>query len=338
MIKENDPRLRKWQRRQFSRLGLVAAGFLLVAFLAQAAMIILVRLMNRLGTDFDLSDRGVSMFLSAVSMYLIAFPASAAMLQLIPKCGAPQKQPWGMGKFAACLVVAMGIGLAGGLVGRLVELLKPLNDGGSQLADALSHSPIWMNVLVTVIMAPIVEELFFRKLLMDRMLGFGEMPAIFMSGLMFGLVHGNFSQFFYAFGLGLMFAYIYAKTGKVGYTIACHMIFNLLGGVIVNLLNRGAGGLLNDSWFLQGFEHFTGIDPGTVIPALCRLLLIVYGAMMVACFIGGITILIRYRREIRLLQGPWPVQKKFQTVILNAGMLLYICICTGLFVLSWWLL
>lgn len=318
-------------------MGLAAVGFFLVTFLAQAAMITLVRLMNtRLGTDFDLSDSGVSMFLWAVPMYLIAFPASAAMFRLIPKCGAPQKQPWGMGKLSACLVVAMGIGLAGGLVGRLVELLKPLNDGGSQLEDMISHSPIWMNVLVIVIMAPIVEELFFRKLLMDRMLGFGEMPAIFMSGLMFGLAHGNFSQFFYAFGLGLMFAYIYAKTGKVGYTIACHMIFNFLGGVIVDLLSRGAGGLLNDSWFLQGFEHFTGIDPGTVIPALCRLLLIAYGAMMVACFIGGITILIRYRREIQLLPGPWPVQKKFQTVILNAGMLLYICICTGSFVMSWW--
>ena len=38
--------------------------------------------------------------------------------------------------------------------------------------------------------------------------------------------------------------YVYAKTGKVGYTIAFHMIFNFLGGAIAVELTKGAAGPL----------------------------------------------------------------------------------------------
>ena len=39
---------------------------------------------------------------------------------------------------------------------------------------------------------------------MDRLLGYGQKTAIIISGIMFGMAHGNFSQFFYAFGIGIL--------------------------------------------------------------------------------------------------------------------------------------
>ena len=83
-----------------------------------------------------------------------------------------------------------------------------------------------------VIMAPVVEELFSGSWSWIQAVGYGQKTAIIISGIMFGMAHGNFSQFFYAFGIGILWAYVYAKTGKVRYTIGFHMLSNLLGGVI----------------------------------------------------------------------------------------------------------
>ena len=83
-----------------------------------------------------------------------------------------------------------------------------------------------------IIAAPIIEELIFRKLLIDRISPFGEKTAIFASALAFGLVHGNFSQFFYAFAIGLLFGYIYVKTRNILYTIVLHMFVNGFCGVL----------------------------------------------------------------------------------------------------------
>ena len=335
---ENEQALGRWQRRQFSHVGLVAASFMLVTVLAQVVMMFFVGMVNMLlGGVMDLfSGRGL-VLISAIPMYLVAFPVSVALIQLVPKCGGSQRQRWGMGKFTACLVITVGMGLAGNLLGQLVEWFKPSGLGDGELDRILMNSGIWMTVLFTVVVAPVIEELLFRKLLMDRLLGFGEGPAILVSGLMFGMAHGNFSQFFYAFGIGLLWAYVYAKTGKVSYTIALHMIFNFLGGAISVELSKGAKGLMDLPWFLRKMEHLLDLDFSGIISALSGLLITGYLLFMVACLIGGITILILYRKEIRFAPGIWPIQrgKRFRTVFLNPGMIIYFLICIGLFVLNW---
>ena len=47
--------------------------------------------------------------------------------------------------------------------------------------------------------------LLFRRLLVDRMVKYGEATAVLFSGLMFALFHGNLNQFVYAFTLGVFF-------------------------------------------------------------------------------------------------------------------------------------
>ncbi|MEQ2427320.1 CPBP family intramembrane glutamic endopeptidase [Enterocloster hominis (ex Hitch et al. 2024)] len=337
-LEEEAKALGRRQRRQFSHVGLVAAAFMIVTFLAQIAVIAFAGFINYLlGGIIDLFSGAGLILLSAIPMYFVAFPVSVALIQLIPKCGHAQRQPWGIGKFAACLVISVGIGLAGNLLGQFVEWFKPSGVDGSQLNELLMNSRVWMTVLFTVLMAPVVEELFFRKLLMDRLLGYGEGPAILMSGLMFGMAHGNFSQFFYAFGIGVLWAYVYAKTGKVGYTIAFHMIFNLLGGAIAVELTKGASGAFDGSWFVQGMERMLSVDLRAVIAAVSGFLMVGYFVFMVACLVGGIVLLILYRRQIHLEPGTWPIKKgtRFKTVVLNVGMILYFLVCISLFVMNW---
>ena len=56
----------------------------------------------------------------------------------------------------------------------------------------------------------------FRKLLIDRIVPFGQRVAVVVSGLAFGLFHGNFYQFFYAFSLGAVLHIFTAAQGGFG--------------------------------------------------------------------------------------------------------------------------
>lgn len=335
--KEEDRRLERRQKRQFSHVGLVAATFMLVTFLAQIGVLAVAEFINRLsGGSVDFYTGTGLIAISAIPMYLVAFPVTVALIQFIPRCGAARRERWGLGKFIACLVISIGIGLAGMLLSRLVEWIKPSAPSDADLDSLLMNSAMWVNVLVTVILAPVVEELLYRKLLMDRLIGYGEGPAVLMSGLMFGLAHGNFSQFFYAFGIGILWAYVYARTGRVGYTIAFHMIFNLLGGVITMELAKGLNGA-GGPWWLQQIGQSMELDFSMLISGISAFLIIVYYIFMFCCLIGGITLLILYRRQIRFSPGQWPIRKgrRFRTVVLNVGMVLYFLICGGLFLLNW---
>ena len=87
-------------------------------------------------------------------------------------------------------------------------------------------------VVAFAVLAPVFEELVFRKVMVDRVLPYGEWPAILFSGITFGLFHGNLTQFFYAALLGMVLAYVYIRTGNILYSIGLHACVNFLGGVL----------------------------------------------------------------------------------------------------------
>ena len=125
-------------------------------------------------------------------------------------------------------------------VGNMIGIMiTSLINGGTSLnpLDALAASDsIFAKVLVTVIIAPLLEELIFRKLLIDRMNVYGERLAVVTSALMFALFHGNLSQFFYAYFLGLVFGYVYLRSGRLIYSAILHMAVNFMGMVLAPAL------------------------------------------------------------------------------------------------------
>ena len=138
----------------------------------------------------------------------------------------------------------MGFAYIGNLIGSLMASVWDMARGVQSInpvSDVIQTvNPVVM-IAATVIVAPVMEELLFRKLLIDRLIPFGQPMAVVISGVSFGLYHGNLFQFFYACMLGMIFAYLYSSTGKMRYNVVLHMIINLTGGVIPLLLVRGAG-------------------------------------------------------------------------------------------------
>lgn len=114
----------------------------------------------------------------------------------------------------------------------------------------------WLNIIASCFLVPVLEELTFRGVLLGEMLR--KMPAalaIFLSALVFGLMHGLSVQIGYAFLSGLIIGFVYYTTHSIYATITLHTIFNLLGAGIDTLLDSGIFG--DVSAFKAEFDAFT---------------------------------------------------------------------------------
>lgn len=91
---------------------------------------------------------------------------------------------------------------------------------------AMSRTPF--GILSIALLAPILEELLFRGAIQSQLQASGMRPwtAILVSSLIFGVVHMNPAQIPFAFLLGMMFGWLYYRTGS------------LLPGIIGHVLNN----------------------------------------------------------------------------------------------------
>ena len=83
-------------------------------------------------------------------------------------------------------------------------------------------------IISIAIMAPLVEELLFRGAIQGYMLRKGIKPlhAILIASAIFGIVHMNPIQIPFAFAIGLIFGWLYYRTGSVVPGIIGHFINN----------------------------------------------------------------------------------------------------------------
>ena len=95
------------------------------------------------------------------------------------------------------------------------------------------------------IFAPVVEELIFRGAVLRALMeGFGNTKnhwlPIFISALLFALIHINPAQMPHAFLLGLLLGWMYVRTGSIIPGIMVHWVNNTVAYVGFNLLPRAS--------------------------------------------------------------------------------------------------
>ncbi|MCR4950750.1 MAG: CPBP family intramembrane metalloprotease [Solobacterium sp.] len=221
---------------------------------------------------------------------------------------------------------------AGNLIGSLITLiLSLLFKSGSlnPVQNLVTGSSVWTTLVFAVILAPIMEELVFRKLLIDRIHIYGEKTAILVSAFTFGLFHGNFSQFFYAAALGALWAYVYIKTGKLRYTIGMHMFVNFFGGIAGPQLTQKAMLSLPSLSEMKNTELSAFLTPEIIFFTL-------YLILLIGCVLAGFAVLCMEAAKAQIQNEAQELPKKgrFRTVWINAGMILFLAGCTTLFVMS----
>ncbi len=121
--------------------------------------------------------------------------------------------------------------LATMLVNYLVIIL---GNSGISVPDAdftikqPSAAAIILQAAYTILAAPLIEEILYRGMILSVLSKYGKSPAILLSALCFGLMHGNIPQAAGAFISGLLYAIVAVESGSIVPSIIMHSFNNLM--------------------------------------------------------------------------------------------------------------
>ncbi|MDO4332506.1 MAG: CPBP family intramembrane metalloprotease [Eubacteriales bacterium] len=97
-----------------------------------------------------------------------------------------------------------------------------------------------MGIVVYGILAPLGEETVFRGVVYGQLKKISNVPvAIVLSGLAFGLFHGNLVQAVYATALGIVLALVYEIYDSILAAMLFHGVANLFVYVLLDLTDFG---------------------------------------------------------------------------------------------------
>jgi membrane protease YdiL (CAAX protease family) len=256
-------------------------------------------------------------------MYAVAFPIYCVLVRKIPKAEQREKSTVRFGEFLALFAICLLMMQLGGYVSLIAkEYLSSRFALPSDLQmtySLLAAGDVIPEILFAVILAPIFEELIFRKLMIDRLSIYGDRLAVIVSSIAFGLFHGNITQLFFATMIGFVLGHIYTKTRRVSYTIVIHMLVNLFGTlpyVIYYLIDDEVLISTSVSVPMEGL----GIAYNVFIIIHFALLVFGFVMLLVALFAK------KYRLS-RLCDVEIPVTKFLGVVVLNKGTLLFFAYC-----------
>lgn len=255
-----------------------------------------------------------------------------------------EKRSLKFGQILTLILMVYGLAQVGSLMGMPIHTAltsvtyfsdTSTEDALSTLKDSLIlNSDTFIRILTVGIMPAIFEELLFRKFLIDRTLRHGEFVSCAMSGIMFGLWHGNFQQFFFAFFLGVLFSFVYIRTGRIIYTMILHASLNLVtSSVTVELLAE----LLKR----MGLDMNKGtIDPNIDYDAVMKsilplmLLLLLWLIVLLGLQIAGFVLVIVKRKNFKLMQivGELPRKEILRKLTHNVTMWVFFALALLLFV------
>ncbi len=132
---------------------------------------------------------------------------------------------------ASTLALCFAIGISLNFTATYIISLLPkkLLESYGEATEGLSDGHIVWYILAAVIMAPIVEELIFRSMMLSRFsMAVGNTAAIIFSSVIFGAIHEHIVWSSYAFAIGLLFGVIFTRSRSLLASIAAHLGFNIV--------------------------------------------------------------------------------------------------------------
>lgn len=273
-------------KKDFSRFGF---GLFTIGIVTVAAQFLLSLVWNGYLRNTALGQMEIMHWLLTLApMYLFAFPVGLLVIKKIPS-ESTEKQKLSIGRFLLLMLICMPVMYGGNMIGNALSSMLSGGTAENAILDYILGNP-WYSFVFTVLLAPFMEEFLFRKQVIDRLGKYGEKNAIFFSAITFGLFHMNLFQFFYAFGLGLIFAYVYTRTRMLRYPVIMHMVINFMGGVIAPMLLQ-----MLDLELLASPETATMEQLMKILPAMLAYL--GYALLLMGCSIAGLVVIaVRWKK------------------------------------------
>lgn len=117
------------------------------------------------------------------------------------------------------------------LSGILSQIFPDYKNVVNQIQLASNY---WSQLILAIVLIPIYEEIFFRRVIFGYLREkYNLIVAVIGQALVFGLDHGNIVQGIYTFILGIALALIYVYSESLVGSIIVHIIFNLLGILVI---------------------------------------------------------------------------------------------------------
>lgn len=295
-------------RRFFSKIGFNYFALGIIVLVLNLFIGLFISIIN----PNLLSNQTMMTFFSAIWTYLLPLPI---FIYIMRKTEAKtlEKHKMTVKTFVICISITMFLMWIGNIMGVIItsgigsliqhEVANPIN-------DVINNSGLVTNLIIITTIAPIFEELIFRKLLIDRTIKYGGTISVLLSGLLFAFFHGNLNQFFYAFLLGGFFAIVYIKTGQIKYTIGLHMIINFIGSVVSLFVSQPLMDLAN----------------GSVISPTSTFGVILYILITLGLTVMGLIYSIKYFDKSRFDGSEKEIILKnpVSTILLNPGIICFI--------------
>lgn len=179
----------------------------------------------------------LSEFQRQLALNLLLYGLPLALFFLLvpenPKTGLMLRWP---GKVNLALAFACGI-----TVQPLMMIVSALSSLAfpNQVTEAIASyadTPVWEMLLFVAVLPAFFEELYFRGLILGSYRGVSFFRAALASALLFAITHLDGQQFFYAFLMGLLFAYFTCRTHSVLPSMVTHFTVNATQSLLAHAL------------------------------------------------------------------------------------------------------
>lgn len=339
---------RKKQRKTFSRVFIALSLYVILSqFFAIGIYTIANFVMSEENYLVFANNSIISLIIGAGVQYVIMLPIFMLLTAKMRIAESREKTPLSPSDFLIIFVIGQAFMNLGSMIGNMLNSLVGGLTGHipeNNIDTTISSTPIWLIIVLMVIVAPVVEELIFRKIVIDRLSVFGDRTAIIFSGVAFGLVHANLYQFFYAAFLGIILGYVYTRTRDIKYSILLHMLINFFGSVVALYVSEAAVNyeelLTRLSYQLStAGQFYSGPAVNLIELAFYGIIYMLYATLQTGMLTGGILALAHCIRNKKIKISPdsdiyLPSNEIYKGGIVNVGTISFIAVTLILTILN----
>ena len=202
----------------------------LIYFFTQSAASIPIALAVRFKPEWTTTAMALCLIIASIAMILLVHGMRFYNVKLTFKPSL--SLPLTLAAVGAAILAAFG----GNILNESLDLQNIMEEQFNDLSLNIA------GMLAIAIIGPIAEEVVFRGAVCNSLLKKGVPTGltIFISATIFGLVHFNPAQIPFAFLLGLVFGYLYCRTGSLVPSIIAHILNNTVSVILLAIYQEEA--------------------------------------------------------------------------------------------------
>ncbi len=210
------------------------------------------------------------------------------------------------GTVAKLVTLSLGLQTAASFIVTIIATILGFFGLEGATADLSATTSLPANLFMyfyACLLGPVLEELLYRGVILQSMRKYNERFAIFLSAIIFGLMHQNYQQAILGFLVGVPLAIVTIKSGSIVPAIFTHIILNTFATITSCWIQYVAPDLFNS---ISGGDVTAATELLTaeaMLPVMVNF--IVRMGFMVAALIIGIIALVKGKN----MRRPTPAGK-----------------------------